>query len=149
MDSAFVPGALTIIPNGFSLGVSSNDNICSVLKSSFSQRTRGSRIGVSLSAVKAPEKQIVTPKRQVNDETNKGKMYRVYIIDDPFNTREYVISVLLEVVSGLTFSRAYDAMMSAHTRGQGLVVVVTQEVAEHYSSQIMNKGVLSMCVPDE
>lgn len=76
-------------------------------------------------------------------------MYRLFIINDPFNTKARVIEVLLKVVQGLTFSRAQVAMEEAHTNGKGLVMVLHQELAEHYCSTINSAGIFSIVEPDD
>ena len=69
-------------------------------------------------------------------------MYRLYIYNDPVNKRERVVDVLIKTCQGLTFSRAYAAMQEAHENGRGMVLVVCQEIAEHYCATI-NGGKLS------
>ncbi|KAA8491997.1 ATP-dependent Clp protease adapter protein CLPS1, chloroplastic [Porphyridium purpureum] len=101
---------------------------------------------VRASTVLDKEKVKVTIKENVTD---KGKMYRLYILNDPFNTREFVIQTLLKVIPTLTFSRAYAAMQTAHETGQGLVIISPQEMAEHYCSQILAQGIFSTVTPDE
>lgn len=81
------------------------------------------------------KKVTVSPERQ----TKQPNQYRLYIYNDPFNRRERVIDVLLKICQGLTFSRAYSAMQEAHVNGRGLVLVVYQEIAEHYCACI-NSG---------
>ena len=82
-------------------------------------------------------------------KASKEKMYRLFIINDPFNTREFVVKILLEIVGGLTFSKAYSAMQEAHTNGKGLVVVTSESLAEEYCTCINAKGVFSTIEPDE
>eukprot|EP00184_Porphyridium_aerugineum_P008059 CAMPEP_0184693030 /NCGR_PEP_ID=MMETSP0313-20130426/1338_1 /TAXON_ID=2792 /ORGANISM="Porphyridium aerugineum, Strain SAG 1380-2" /LENGTH=140 /DNA_ID=CAMNT_0027150983 /DNA_START=201 /DNA_END=623 /DNA_ORIENTATION=- len=96
------------------------------------------------------EKQFIKAvQKQQQAQQSKGKMYRVYIFNDPFNTKAYVISVLLKVVTGLTFSQANVVMMQAHEYGMGLVTVTQQELAEMYCEQINDAGVFSTAEPDE
>lgn len=71
-------------------------------------------------------------------ETKQPEQYRLYIYNDPFNKRERVIDVLLKTCAGLTFSKAYAAMQEAHETGRGLVLIVAQEIAEHYCACILS-----------
>ena len=72
-------------------------------------------------------------------ETKQPDMYRLYIYNDPVNKRERVIEVLLKTCQGLSFSKAYSAMQEAHQSGRGMVLVIAQEIAEHYCATI-NSG---------
>lgn len=71
-------------------------------------------------------------------ETKQPEQYRLYIYNDPFNKRERVVDVLLKTCAGLSFSKAYAAMQEAHEKGRGLVLIVTQEIAEHYCACILS-----------
>jgi len=91
-----------------------------------------------------PVKEKVVKEVDVERErkTKPPEMYRLFIYNDPFNTRERVIDVLLKTCQELSFSRAYAAMQEAHENGRGLVVVVIREIAEHYCATI-NTGRLT------
>lgn len=84
----------------------------------------------------APVKKAATVRER---QTKQPDMYRLYIYNDPINRRERVVDVLLKTCAGLTFSRAYAAMQEAHENGRGLVLVIAQEIAEHYCACI-NSG---------
>lgn len=91
------------------------------------------------SAMSSPTKERVRevkPVSVVERQHKQPDMYRLYIYDDPFNKRERVVDVLLKTCQGLSFSRAYSAMQEAHENGRGLVLVIAQEIAEHYCSCI-------------
>lgn len=60
-----------------------------------------------------------------------------------------MVKILLKIVAGLSFSKAYGAMQEAHVNGKGLVIVTQQELAEEYCSQINAKGVFSTIQPDD
>lgn len=94
-----------------------------------------------VSATPVKEKVVKEVDVEKERETKSPDMYRLYIYNDPFNTRERVVDVLLKTCQGLSFSRAYLAMQEAHENGRGLVIVVIQEVAEHYCASI-NTGML-------
>lgn len=82
------------------------------------------------------EKKVAVKKER---QTKQPDMYRLYIYNDPINRRERVVDVLLKTCQGLSFSRAYAAMQEAHENGRGLVLVIAQEIAEHYCATI-NSG---------
>lgn len=81
------------------------------------------------------KKTATSPERQ----TKVPNQYRLYIYNDPINRRERVVDVLLKTCQGLTFSRACAAMQEAHENGRGLVIIVYQEIAEHYCA-VINSG---------
>lgn len=84
-----------------------------------------------------PVKKVVKEaKPSTERQTKQPDMYRLFIYNDPFNKRERVVDVLLKTCQGLSFSRAYAAMQEAHENGRGLVIVVFQEIAEHYCATI-------------
>lgn len=89
----------------------------------------------SVRMVGVPVKEPVTKKDVKTTPERKTKqppMYRLYIYNDPVNKRERVVDVLLKTCQELTFSRAYAAMQEAHENGRGLVLIICQEIAEHY-----------------
>ncbi|CAN8066204.1 unnamed protein product [Agarophyton chilense] len=128
-----------------------------VLHASSSRSVCASRIAqqaarnTSVMVAAPPSKQKVLEKK-VNTEQKKEfkqpDMYRLFIFNDPINTRERVINVLLQTCQGLSFSRAYSAMQEAHENGRGLVLVIAQEIAEHYCASINSAGILSTVEPD-
>lgn len=100
----------------------------------------------STSMVATPTKERVTRKQTAPSPVREPKqpdMYRLYIYNDPFNKRERVVDVLLKTCQGLSFSRAYAAMQEAHETGRGLVLIICQEIAEHYCASI-NMGRLML-----
>lgn len=80
----------------------------------------------------------------VDKETTPEKKfypnYRVILHNDDSVAAEYVVVVLNEVM-GYSETKAVSIMMEAHTTGKGEVIVVTsEEHAEHYSEQLNSKG---------
>ncbi|KAI0559917.1 Clp protease ClpS [Gracilaria domingensis] len=107
-----------------------------------------------------PAKEKVLERKASTEQKKEFKlpdMYRLYIYNDPVNTRERVIDVLLKTCQDLSFSRAYSAMQEAHENGRGLVLVIAQEIAEHYCATINSAltfgwpaaGILSTVEPDK
>lgn len=120
--------------------VGTGSNLCS-LHVSGTQIARVTTMAASTPAKEIVFKEKVAVKKQ--RQTKQPDMYRIFIYNDPFNRRERVIDVLLKTCQGLSFSRAYSAMQEAHEHGRGLVVVVAQEIAEHYCVTI-NSGTLHL-----
>ena len=74
--------------------------------------------------------------------------YKVLLHNDPFNTMEYVVEVLMEVV-GMNEPQAVSVMMEAHTNGMGLVTTCALEHAEFYCESLKSKGLTSTIEPAE
>jgi len=53
--------------------------------------------------------------------------YRVLLHNDDYNSMEYVVQTLMQVVNGLTQPQAVDIMMAAHSNGCALVITCVQE----------------------
>ncbi|PXF47595.1 ATP-dependent Clp protease adapter protein CLPS1, chloroplastic [Gracilariopsis chorda] len=132
--------------------------INSLLNASSSRSVCASRIAQqaarnTIVMVSAPPAQETVLDKQVNTEKKKEfkkpDMYRLFIYNDPVNKRERVVDVLLKTCQGLTFSRAYAAMQEAHENGRGLVLIIAQEIAEHYCATINSDGILSTVEPDK
>lgn len=66
--------------------------------------------------------------------------YRVLLHDDPHNSMEYVVQVLMQTLPSLSQPQAVNVMMEAHTNGMGTVTVCPMEPAEHYSEILKSNG---------
>ncbi|PLS68557.1 MAG: ATP-dependent Clp protease adapter ClpS [Cyanobacteria bacterium M5B4] len=75
--------------------------------------------------------------------------YRVLLHNDDFNSMEYVVMSLMQVVNGLTQPQAVDIMMEAHTAGVALVITCVQEHAEFYCDGLKSKGLTSTIEPED
>ncbi|MDJ0692787.1 MAG: ATP-dependent Clp protease adapter ClpS [Mastigocoleus sp. MO_167.B18] len=75
--------------------------------------------------------------------------YRVLLHNDPFNTMEYVVQVLLTTVPSLTQPQAVSIMMEAHTSGVALVITCALEHAEFYSETLKERGLTSTIEPED
>ncbi len=75
--------------------------------------------------------------------------YRVLLHNDPFNTMEYVVQVLLTTVPSLTQPQAVSIMMEAHTSGVALVITCALEHAEFYSETLKEHGLTSTIEPED
>ncbi|KST62531.1 ATP-dependent Clp protease adapter ClpS [Mastigocoleus testarum] len=75
--------------------------------------------------------------------------YRVLLHNDPFNSMEYVVQVLLTTVPSLTQPQAVSIMMEAHTSGVALVITCALEHAEFYSETLKENGLTSTIEPED
>ena len=75
--------------------------------------------------------------------------YRVLLHNDDYNSMEYVVQTLIQVVNGLTQPQAVDIMMAAHASGCALVITCVQEHAEFYCEGLQSKGLTSTIEPEE
>jgi ATP-dependent Clp protease adaptor protein ClpS len=75
--------------------------------------------------------------------------YRVLLHNDDYNSMEYVVQSLMEVVNSVTQPQAVDIMMAAHNDGCALVVTCVQEHAEFYSEGLNSKGLSSTIEPED
>jgi ATP-dependent Clp protease adaptor protein ClpS len=76
-------------------------------------------------------------------------MYRVLLHNDPFNSMEYVVQALIQVVPSLSQPQAINIMMEAHNNGTALVITCALEPAEFYCESLQAKGLTSTIEPDE
>uniref|UniRef100_A0A7S2ZXL3 Adaptor protein ClpS core domain-containing protein n=1 Tax=Rhodosorus marinus TaxID=101924 RepID=A0A7S2ZXL3_9RHOD len=107
-----------------------------------------SRIAAAYSPAPTIEKKgVKLREKTVVKEPVKPKDYNVFIINDPFNKREYVVKILLQTIPNMSFSRAYAVMDMAHTTGKGLVITTNMEMAEAYCEAITKAGILSTVEP--
>ncbi len=75
--------------------------------------------------------------------------YTVLLHNDNMNSMEYVVEILMEVISGMTQPQAVNAMMEAHHNEKGLVVTCGLEQAEFYCKTLCNHGLNVTFEPDE
>jgi len=75
--------------------------------------------------------------------------YRVLLHNDDYNSMEYVVQSLIEVVNSVTEPQAMDIMMAAHNDGCALVITCVQEHAEFYSEGLNSKGLSSTIEPED
>jgi ATP-dependent Clp protease adaptor protein ClpS len=75
--------------------------------------------------------------------------YKVILHNDDHNSMDYVIVALIKSVPSLTEDEAIDIMMTAHTEGTAVVIVVPQETAEYYQERILSFGLGCTIEPDD
>ncbi len=75
--------------------------------------------------------------------------YKVLLHNDDFNTRDYVVEVLMQTVAGMSQPQAVSIMTAAHNNGKALVITCALEHAEFYCETLCNHGLTSTIEPDE
>ncbi|ADI64174.1 ATP-dependent Clp protease adapter ClpS [Trichormus azollae] len=82
----------------------------------------------------------VTPDR-VNQVTRKTyPNYKVIVLNDDFNTFQYVAECLMKYIPGMSGDLAWDLTNQVHYEGQAIVWVGPQEPAELYHQQLRRAG---------
>ena len=66
--------------------------------------------------------------------------YKVILHNDDYHDMLYVIEALTKSVPSLNEQDAIEIMMTAHSEGTAVVVVVPQETAEFYQERILSFG---------
>ena len=79
------------------------------------------------------------PFTKAKPKTQRPKMYKVILINDDFTPREFVVMVL-KAVFKMSEEQAYRVMITAHTRGAGVVAVYTKDVAESKATEATDLG---------
>ncbi|GIL68826.1 hypothetical protein Vafri_22057 [Volvox africanus] len=74
-------------------------------------------------------------------------IYKVFLHNDNYNKREYVVKVLLKVVQEISVDDAVTVMQEAHETGVALVVACPQENAERYCEGLRLNGLTSTIEP--
>ena len=79
------------------------------------------------------------PRIKAKPKTQRPKMHKVFLINDDFTPREFVVMVL-KAVFKMSEEQAYRVMITAHTRGAGVVAVYTKDVAESKATEATDLG---------
>lgn len=74
--------------------------------------------------------------------------YKVILFNDDYNEMEYVVAVLLHLISHLTEPEAVQIMLTAHLTGSALVVVCPKESAEYYQERLSGYGLTATIEPE-
>lgn len=74
--------------------------------------------------------------------------YKVILFNDDYNSQDYVVMVLLHLISHLTQPEAYEIMMTAHLTGSAVVVVCPKESAEYYQERLLGYGLTATIEPE-
>ncbi|MEH2419524.1 MAG: ATP-dependent Clp protease adapter ClpS [Nostoc sp.] len=82
----------------------------------------------------------IAPERS-NQVTRKTyPNYKVIVLNDDFNTFQYVAECLMKYIPGMNGDRAWDLTNQVHYEGQAIVWVGPQEPAELYHQQLRRAG---------
>ena len=90
-----------------------------------------------------PDRDSDTPERGVELKTRpravakRPPLYRIVMLNDDFTPMEFVVHVL-EMFFNIPMPRAYDVMMTVHTKGAAVVGTYTYEIAETKIAQVMD-----------
>ena len=79
------------------------------------------------------------PRIKAKPKTQRPKMHKVILINDDFTPREFVVMVL-KAVFKMSEEEAYRVMITALTRGAGVVAVYTKDVAESKATEATDLG---------
>ena len=79
------------------------------------------------------------PRTKGEPKTERPRMHKVILINDDFTPREFVVMVLKSVFK-MSEDQAYRIMVTAHTRGAGVVAVYTKDVAESKATEATDLG---------
>lgn len=74
--------------------------------------------------------------------------YKVILFNDDHNDMEYVVSVLLRLISQLTERKAIQIMLTAHLTGSAVIIVCPRERAEYYQERLLGYGLTATIEPD-
>lgn len=88
-----------------------------------------------------------TPERGTESSYKRPPIYKLYLHNDNYNKREYVVKVLLKIVDQITVDDAVTVMQEAHETGVALVVACPQENAERYCEGLRLNGLTATIEP--
>jgi len=74
--------------------------------------------------------------------------YKVILFNDDYNEMEYVVAVLLRLISHLTEPEATRIMLTAHFMGSAVVVICPKENAEYYQERLLGYGLTATIEPE-
>lgn len=93
----------------------------------------GSLVATTAAPTVAPDQASqVTPKTYPN--------YKVIVLNDDFNTFQYVAECLMKYIPAMSSDRAWQLTHQVHFEGQATVWVGPQEQAELYHQQLGRAG---------
>jgi len=87
-------------------------------------------------------------KRQMKEQFDKEKWWRVLLHNDDIHTFEYVTGCLVRVVKHLTRRKAYNVTWEAHSSGKATVACVWKPLAEQFCVNLQQLGLTVSVAPD-
>lgn len=82
----------------------------------------------------------VAPERSTQVTQKPYPSYKVIVLNDDFNTFQYVAECLMKYIPEMTSDRAWELTNQVHYEGQAIVWVGPQEQAELYHQQLRRAG---------
>ncbi len=76
------------------------------------------------------------------EEDGDIELYTVLLYNDPFNKRQYVEEVLIQVFNW-DVETAHKVMMTAHTEGYAITGEYSKEIAEEYCKKLLEKRLIA------
>ncbi len=74
--------------------------------------------------------------------------YKVILFNDDYNDMDYVVAVLLHLISHLSEQEAIEIMLTAHLTGSAVVIVCPKENAEYYQERLSGYGLFATIEPE-
>ncbi len=90
----------------------------------------------------------VKPEEITKNLTRLLPPYKVLLFDDDYHDMDYVVFALLHSVSNLTTQNAEAIMLTAHLKGNAIVVVCPKEAAEYYQERLLSYGLTATIEPE-
>lgn len=90
----------------------------------------------------------VKPEEITKNLTRLLPPYKVLLFDDDYHDMDYVVFALLHSVSNLTTQDAEAIMLTAHLKGNAIVVVCPREAAEYYQERLLSYGLTATIEPE-
>ncbi len=95
---------------------------------------------VSATAIAASNSPTVTPDRVKETVRKSYPNYKVIVLNDDFNTFQYVADCLKKYIPGMSEDNAWNCANQIHNEGQAIVWIGPQEQAELYHQQLSRAG---------
>ena len=90
----------------------------------------------------------VKPEEITKNLTRLLPPYKVVLFDDDYNEMTYVVFALTRSISNLTPQEAEEIMLTAHLKGNAIVVVCPKEAAEYYQERLLSYGLTATIEPE-
>ena|ERR1700730_13021444 len=74
--------------------------------------------------------------------------YNVILLNDDYNSMDYVVMVLLHTINTLTQVEAEQIMLTAHLLGSAIVITCPKETAEFHQERILSYGLTATIAPE-
>ena len=82
----------------------------------------------------------VSPEEITRQRARLLPPYKVILLNDEYHEMDYVVAVLLHLISHLTYPDACQIMYTAHLTGSAVVTVCPKEQAEFYQERLLGYG---------